>query len=88
MKTYSKYKVSEELPFVKCVKDTMNINYFGTLDLCNSLFTLLRSNARVVNVSSKLGLLTRVKNEDLRKKISNLNNSINDITQIVNDYIK
>ena len=66
----------------------MNINYFGTLDLCNSLFPLLRSNARVVNVSSKLGLLTRVKNEDLRKKISNLNNSIHDITQIVNDYVK
>ena len=66
----------------------MNINYFGTLDVSNTLFPLLRSNSRVVNVSSKLGLLTRVKNEDLRNKISNLNNSIDDITQIANDYIK
>lgn len=66
----------------------MEINYFGTLNISNALFPLLRSNARVVNVSSKLGLLSRVKSEQLRNKISNLNNTIDDITQIANDYIK
>ena len=63
----------------------MEINYFGTLNISNALFPLLRSNARVVNVSSKLGLLSRVKSEQLRNKISNLNNTIDDITQIAND---
>ena len=66
----------------------MEINYFGTLNISNALFPLLRSNARVVNVSSKLGLLSRVKSEQLRNKISNLNNTIDDITQIAKDYIK
>lgn len=66
----------------------MEINYFGTLNISNALFPLLRSNARVVNVSSKLGLLSRVKSEELRNKISNLNNTIDDITQIANVYIK
>ena len=65
----------------------MEINYFGTLNFSNVFFPLLRSNARVVNVSSKLGLLTRVKNEELRKKIADPNNSIEQINQIAYDYI-
>ncbi len=69
-------------------KETMSINYFGTLNISNVFFPLLRSNARVVNVSSMLGLLSRVKNEELRKKIANPNNSIDQISQIANDYIQ
>jgi carbonyl reductase 1 len=72
----------------RVAKETMNINYFGTINVSNALFPLLRSNARVVNVSSKLGLLTRVVSEELRKKIADPSNSIEQISQIANDYIK
>ena len=66
----------------------MNINYFGTLNISNALFPLLRSDARVVNVSSTRGLLSKVKNSELRKKIADPNNSIDQISQIANDYIE
>lgn len=80
-------KVNDEMTVERVAKETMNINYFGTINVSNALFPLLRSNARVVNVSSKLGLLTRVVSEELRKKIADPSNSIEQISQIANDYI-
>ena len=68
--------------------DTMNINFFGTLDLCNALFPLLRNNARVVNVSSRLGLLSEISNKEIRNKFLNENLNTSDIIQIVNEYIE
>ena len=69
-------------------KDTIDINFTGTLNVCNALFPLLRSNSRVVNVSSRLGLLCRVKDKKLRDKISDPNNTVEDIVNIVEDYLK
>jgi carbonyl reductase 1 len=68
--------------------DTMNINFFGTLDLCNALFPLLRNNARVVNVSSRLGLLSEISNKEIRNKFLSENLNTSDIIQIVNEYIE
>ena len=68
--------------------DTMSINFFGTLNLCNALFPLLRNNARVVNVSSRLGLLSEISNKEIRNKFLNENLNTSDIIQIVNEYIE
>ena len=66
----------------------MKINFFGTLNLCNALFPLLRNNARVVNVSSRLGLLNQVSNKDIKNRILNENLTVDELIQIVNEYIE
>jgi hypothetical protein len=33
------------------------VNYTGTINLCDALFPLLRPHSRVVNVSSRAGML-------------------------------
>ncbi len=66
----------------------MKINFFGTLNLCAALFPLLRNNARVVNLSSRLGLLNQISNKDIKNKILSENLTVDDIIQIVNDYIE
>ena len=66
----------------------MKINFFGTLHLCNALFPLLRDNARVVNVSSRLGLLSEVTNKIIRNKILNENLTTDILIEVVNDYIE
>lgn len=38
-------------------KHTLDVNYFGTLNVCNELFPLLKRGSRVVNISSGLGKL-------------------------------
>ncbi|KAI5622506.1 hypothetical protein C0J50_18107, partial [Silurus asotus] len=46
------YKVDATEPFGEQAEVTMRTNFWGTLWVCHALFPLLRSNARVVNVSS------------------------------------
>jgi carbonyl reductase 1 len=65
----------------------MSINYYGVLNLSDALIPLLRPNARVVNVASKLGLLTRLPGQEHREKILNAK-TIQDVSQVVEDYIK
>ena len=65
----------------------MNCNFFGTLNVCIALFPLLRDHARVVNVSSRRGMLDRISNIEIKRKLSNGNCTIEDLVQIANNYI-
>jgi NAD(P)-dependent dehydrogenase (short-subunit alcohol dehydrogenase family) len=49
------YKVNSTAPFTEQAEVTLKTNYWGTLNVCNVLFPLLRPHARVVNVSSISG---------------------------------
>lgn len=72
----------------KDAEDTMKINYFGTIKVSSALFPLLRSNARVVNVASSLGKLGQLTSENLKNKYENPNATIDDINNLVNQYIQ
>lgn len=48
--------IDKEVFDAERVKATMQTNFFGTLNVCEEFFPLLRDNARVVNVSSLLGI--------------------------------
>ena len=69
-------------------KTTVSLNYTGTLNVSKALFPLLRPNGRVINVSSRLGLLGKLSNRALREKLTDPNLTLNELTAIVQDYIK
>ena len=46
------YKGSSTAPFSEQAEVTSNINFFGTLNVCDILFPILKPNSKVVNVSS------------------------------------
>lgn len=78
----------DNLPLIEEAKITFSLNYYGTINLCNALFPLLRPNGRVINVSSRLGLLNKINNKALKDKIKSENLTMNDLNEIVNDYIR
>ena len=47
------YKGSSTAPFSEQAEVTVNANFFGTLSVCEFLFPILRTNARVCHVSSQ-----------------------------------
>nr|CAD7426134.1 unnamed protein product [Timema monikensis] len=53
------YKNSAPEPFGEQAENTQRVNYFNLLDVCHSLFPLLRPHARVVNVLAKKGEHTK-----------------------------
>nr|CAD7409723.1 unnamed protein product [Timema cristinae] len=64
------YKNSALEPFGEQAENTQRVNYFNLLDVCHSLFPLLRPHARVVNVSSSMGHLTKIPDQEIRNKFA------------------
>lgn len=75
-------------PFGLQAKETVRVNYFGLRDTCSILFPLLRSHARVVNVSSSLGHLSKIPGEELRKKFASPNLTVSELSELMNSFVK
>ena len=75
-------------PFSEQAATTCRINYFGTLNVCHSLFPLLRPHARVVNMSSSAGWLKRIPAIELRRKLADENLTETQLEELVNDFIR
>lgn len=75
-------------PFGEKAEETMRVNFLGTLNLCDALFPLLKTNARVVNVSSRAGLLKVIRDEGLRHRISSSDAKIQDVVDVMNLFVK
>nr|CAI5838614.1 unnamed protein product [Callosobruchus analis] len=67
---------------------TISINYFGTLAVCNSLFPLLRPDAKVVNISSSAGHLYRIPSEKLRKRFGDPTLTVQQLNELMKKYIE
>lgn len=68
---------------------TIGVNYEGTKQVCDALFPLIRNGGRVVNVASQMGLMKRDRySEEIIKKMTNPNLTVQGIEEFCNDYIK
>ncbi len=67
---------------------SIRVNYTGTLNVCDEFFPLLRPHARVVNVSSRAGMLKVVKDADMRAKLCSEDLTIEEITKILNTFVE
>ena len=82
------YKAADETPFAVQAVNTIRINFTGTLNLCNALFPLLRPHARVVNVSSRAGLLNVVKDEAIRNRLQSDDLTVSELVGILDNFVK
>ena len=71
-------------------KITLQTNYFNTKLACEELFPLLRSGARVVNLSSSAGYLPRIPSDDLKKKFASSDSTltVEELDAIMKDFIE
>jgi carbonyl reductase 1 len=76
--------------FATQAKVNVGTNYFGVKNTCDNLFPMLRSGARVVNVSSSSGILTRIPSKELRDKFASSDSSMssNDLDDLMNTFIE
>jgi len=69
-------------------KMTIETNYFSVKKTCEILFPLLRSGARVVNMSSNCGLLIKVPKQELKDRFSNEALTVPELDQLMNEFIE
>lgn len=76
------------MPVETFVNELIRTNFQATLDISNAIFPLLRSNARVVHVSSRLGLLNQIKSDEIKNKFKDPNLTIDGLIKLLNDYME
>jgi len=81
------FKVNDITPFGDQAEITAQTNFFGTINVCNALFPLLRDHARIVNVSSRAGMLESIKNSEIRHNLISSNATIETVSDILSDFI-
>lgn len=74
--------------FSEQAEATVQVNYFSTLKLCEYLFPLLRSHARVVNVSSSAGHLSRIPSAELRAKFAAPTLTIPELNELMTSFVR
>ncbi|KAJ8946455.1 hypothetical protein NQ318_014443 [Aromia moschata] len=81
------FKMDATEAFAEQAEKTIEINYFGTLRVCQALFPLLRSSARVVNISSSAGHLSRIPSTDLRAKFGDPNLTVDGLNKLIEKFV-
>ena len=82
------FKQAATEPFAHQAKVTVATNYFSVKNTCENLFPLLRSGARVVNVSSSAGFLGNIPSNELRKKFSSPDLTYEELDGLMKDFVE
>lgn len=77
---------SSPVPYLEQVQQSVNTNFFGTLNMCKSIFPLLRSHARVVNVSSVYGL-TSIVGEELQRRFASPKLTVKEVVSLMEQFV-
>ncbi|OQV15626.1 Carbonyl reductase [NADPH] 1 [Hypsibius exemplaris] len=81
------YNSSSKEPFSEQAENTVAIDFFGTLNVCEILFPLLRPHARVVNVSSRAGDVGKLTNSALLLRITSDDLSLEELKKTESDFV-
>lgn len=65
---------------------TIGVNYRGTRAVCEAVQPLLTQNARIVNVSSRSGLLKILQSDSLRQKADSAT-SLQTVDELAEDFV-
>ena len=82
------FKQAATEPFGLQAKETVATNYFSVKNTCEHLFPLLKSGARVVNVSSSAGFLIRIQDQGLKQQFANENLTYDELDGLMNEFIE
>ncbi|KAG5868655.1 hypothetical protein JTB14_015663 [Gonioctena quinquepunctata] len=75
-------------PFGKQAEETLRVNYFGVVNLCEAMFPLLRNNARMVNISSSSGHLSKIPTEEVRSRFRRPDLTVADVNKLMEEFIR
>jgi len=75
-------------PFGKQAELTIRTNFTGTQHVSHELFPILRRGARVVNLSSSAGHLTKIPSQELRNKFSNPDITESELESLIQDFVR
>ncbi|VVC41123.1 Short-chain dehydrogenase/reductase, conserved site,NAD(P)-binding domain,Short-chain [Cinara cedri] len=82
-----RYREDSAVSFAEQAAETSRVNYFALRRVCDALFPLLLPGARVVNVSSCAGLLSRIPGDGLRAEFSSPDLTVEQLDGLVERFV-
>ncbi|XP_065170956.1 carbonyl reductase [NADPH] 1-like [Atheta coriaria] len=74
-------------PFAVQAEQTLETNYFALVKVCQELFPLLKTNARVVNISSSCGHLSKIPSPELKTKFSADSLTVEQLNDLMSQFV-
>ncbi|PKY46488.1 porcine testicular carbonyl reductase 20beta-Hydroxysteroid dehydrogenase [Rhizophagus irregularis] len=71
---------------INVVRSTLATNFYGTLNLCNQLYPLIRPNGRLINISSSVGMLKILSSPELQKEFSREDLDIDELIGLMKKF--
>ncbi|CAG8557786.1 porcine testicular carbonyl reductase 20beta-Hydroxysteroid dehydrogenase [Rhizophagus irregularis] len=71
---------------INVVRSTLATNFYGTLNLCNQLYPLIRPNGRLINISSSVGMLKTLSSPELQKEFSREDLDIDELIGLMKKF--
>ncbi|KOB64421.1 putative dehydrogenase with different specificities related to short-chain alcohol dehydrogenase [Operophtera brumata] len=81
------FKNSATEPVSVQAEQTLFVNYFCLVSACDILFPLLKTGARVVNISSSCGHLSNIPSKDLQSKFMDQTLTVPALSSLLQSYI-
>lgn len=83
------FKMAATEPFAQQAEMSVATNFWGTLNVCRGLFSLLRPHARIVNVSSTMSTFAALKSSDsLKARFLKPDLAMSDVEQLMNEFVR
>ncbi|XP_026733552.1 carbonyl reductase [NADPH] 1-like isoform X2 [Trichoplusia ni] len=81
------FKSAAPEPVSVQAEQTLFVNYFSLLSTCEILFPILKNGARVVNLSSSAGHLSRIPSQALRNRLKDEKLTIPELSNLMQQYV-
>ncbi|KAF5294425.1 hypothetical protein FQA39_LY13410 [Lamprigera yunnana] len=81
------FQDKKELSFPEQAKGSIDVNYFGTVNVCNALVPILRDNGQLINVSSSAGHLNRIPCPTVQAKFRDCDLTLEKLNNYMNEFV-
>jgi len=82
------FRVSSSLPTIEHGKAIFDVNFFGTLRVCEALFPLLRNGSRVVNVGSMTGALSLISDPEFQRDLVSPTLTVDELRLYMSSFLE
>lgn len=81
------FRKDSVVPLAVQTTETLKVNFFSLLTVCDILFPLIRNGGRVINISSSAGHLSNIASIELRKELSRTDLKVEELLKYAQNYI-
>ncbi|KAG6459699.1 carbonyl reductase [NADPH] 1 [Manduca sexta] len=81
------FKSASTEPVAVQAEQTLFVNYFSLVSVCDILFPIVKNGGRVVNISSSCGHLSHIPSGNLRKRFQDPELTVEELSALMQQYV-